>query len=300
MKIPPPARSVTVTQTLYRPEDDTAARASATTAATPWTMPPLLRASAALHVGAAVAFAARPDLWPAWLGLLAADHALLTFAGLWPRCDWLGPNLTRLPAAAVARGEVALTIDDGPDPEVTPQVLDLLDAAGAKATFFCIAERARAHPELLREMLRRGHSVQNHSRHHRHTFSLLGPEGFRDEISQAQAIFTALTGQTPAFFRAPAGLRNPFLEPVLHRLGLRLASWTRRAYDTREGDPARVLATLTAGLAAGDILLLHDANAARGADGRPVILAVLPELLAAFDRAGLRAVTLPEAMKEGA
>ena len=303
MKIPPPARSVTVTQTLYRPEDDTAARASATTAATvvpaatPWTMPPLLRASAALHVGAAVAFAARPDLWPAWLGLLAADHALLTFAGLWPRCDWLGPNLTRLPAAAVARGEVALTIDDGPDPEVTPQVLDLLDAAGAKATFFCIAERARAHPELLREMLRRGHSVQNHSRHHRHTFSLLGPEGFRDEISQAQAIFTALTGQTPAFFRAPAGLRNPFLEPVLHRLGLRLASWTRRAYDTREGDPARVLATLTAGLAAGDILLLHDGHAARTTDGQPVILAMLPRLLATLNERQLKPVTLDAALK---
>ena len=94
--------------------------------------------------------------------------------------------------------------------------------------------------------------------------------------------------------RRPA-LRNPFLGPVLHRLGLSLVSWTRRGFDTREGDPAAVLARLARGLAAGDILLLHDGNAARTADGGPVLLDVLPPLLAR-DRAadGLRAVTLPE------
>jgi peptidoglycan/xylan/chitin deacetylase (PgdA/CDA1 family) len=282
-----------VTQTLFRSES-----APTPAAQPPWKMPPLLRISAAVHVGAAVALAAAPALWPWWLAALALNHGVLTLAGLWPRSTWLGPNLTRLPAAAVARREVALTIDDGPDPVITPRVLDLLDAAGARATFFCIAERAREHPALLREILRRGHSVQNHSRHHRHTFSLLGPDGFHREISAAQSIFTALTGRTPTFFRAPAGLRNPFLAPVLHRLGLTLASWTRRGYDTRETDPAKVLARLTAGLAAGDILLLHDANAARAADGRPVILVVLPALLEAFRRAGLNAVTLPAALRE--
>lgn len=87
---------------------------------------------------------------------------------------------------------------------------------------------------------------------------------------------------------------------MLHRHGLRLASWTRRGYDTREGDPARVLARLTDGLAAGDILLLHDAHAARTTDGRPVILAVLPALLDACRRAGLTPVTLPAALREAA
>lgn len=290
---------MTVTQTLSRSES--AAATPATPAApTPWKMPPLLRVTAAVHVGAAVGLAAAPGAWPWWLGALALNHAVLTLAGLWPRSTVLGPNLTRLPAAAVVRREVALTIDDGPDPDVTPAVLDLLDAAGARATFFCIAERAREHPALLREILRRGHSVQNHSRHHRHTFSLLGPDGFEREIRAAQGIFTALTGRTPTFFRAPAGLRNPFLDPVLHRHGLRLASWTRRGYDTREGDPARVLARLTDGLTAGDILLLHDAHAARTADGRPVILAVLPALLDACRQAGLTPVTLPAALREAA
>jgi peptidoglycan/xylan/chitin deacetylase (PgdA/CDA1 family) len=101
----------------------------------------------------------------------------------------------------------------------------------------------------------------------------------------------------PTFFRAPAGLRNPFLAPVLHREGLTLASWTRRGFDTRERDAARVLQRLTRGLAAGDILLLHDGNAARDAQGRPVILDVLPALLAALRRERLVAVTLPQSVQ---
>jgi peptidoglycan/xylan/chitin deacetylase (PgdA/CDA1 family) len=264
---------------------------------TPWPLPPLLRLSAVVHLGAVVALLVAPAHWLWVLAVLALNHACLTAAGLWPRCSALGTNMLCLPAAAVARREVALTIDDGPDPAVTPAVLDQLDAAGARATFFCIADRARAHPELLREIVRRGHSVQNHTERHRHDFSLLGPRGFAREIAAAQATFLAVAGLRPTLFRAPAGLRNPFLAPVLHREGLTLTSWTRRAYDTRESDPARVLARLTRGLAAGDILLLHDGNAARGADGRPVILAVLPALLDAFRQADLCPVTVPEALR---
>nr|WP_284617497.1 polysaccharide deacetylase family protein [Rubrivivax pictus] len=233
--------------------------------------------------------------WPWAVGALVANHAVLTAAGLWPRSSLLGPNITRLPAASAARGEVALTIDDGPDPEVTPQVLDLLDRFGARASFFVIGERAAQHPALVAQMLARGHSVQNHSQRHRHHFSLLGPAGFRRELEAAQAQLQALTDERPRFFRAPAGLRNPFLQPVLQRLGLRLTSWTRRGFDTRETDAQRVLARLVDGLAAGDILLLHDGHAARGASGTPVVLEVLPALLERLRAAGLKPVTLPAA-----
>ena len=120
------------------------------------------------------------------------------------------------------------------------------------------------------------------------------------EVAAAQATLGELAGRRPRFFRAPAGLRNPFLDPVLAALDLRLAAWTRRAYDTRNGNPAQVLARLAGSgrnaLAAGDILLLHDGNAARGPDGRPVILAVLPALLARIHAAGLQPVTLADAI----
>lgn len=261
----------------------------------PWPWPPLVKASAAVHAGAA-ALALAPGLWPWAAGAVLANQAVLTAAGLWPRSALLGPNITRLPPASAARGEIAITLDDGPDPEVTPAVLDQLEAAGAKATFFCIAARAAAHPALVREIVRRGHSVQNHSHVHRHHFALLGPRGFAAEIGRAQAVLADLTGRMPHCFRAPAGLRNPLLDPVLHRLNLQLVSWTRRGFDTRDPDPARVLQRLTKHLSAGDILLLHDGHARQGASGGPVILEVLPRLLLRLHEHGLSPVSLDSAL----
>jgi peptidoglycan/xylan/chitin deacetylase (PgdA/CDA1 family) len=194
---------------------------------------------------------------------------------------------------------VALTIDDGPDPEVTPAVLDLLSRNRVRATFFCIGERVARHPDLARRIAREGHEIGNHTEHHRYVFSLFGPASIRREITQAQASIQAICQVVPRFFRAPAGLRNPFLQPCLAQLDLQLASWTRRGYDTVNADGERVLQRLTEHLAAGDILLLHDGRAARTADGTPVILAVLPRLLAALARQRLRCVTLSEGMSAG-
>jgi len=242
---------------------------------------------------------ARPSAWPWAVGAILADHAVLTAAGLTPRSALLGPNWTRLPDAAVGRRELAITIDDGPDSRITPRVLDVLDERGAKATFFCIGERVQRHAELAREVVRRGHSVENHSQRHLNHFSLLGPRGLVAEIERAQDTIGITTGQHPLFFRAPAGLRSPFLDPVLSRLGLRLASWTRRGFDTVSARADGVLGKLTRGLGPGDILLLHDGHAARTGNGVPVILEVLPRLLDAVSAAGLTPVTLRAALASG-
>ncbi len=261
-----------------------------------WPWPAALRASVGLHVAAGASAAVVPGALPWALAAVLANHALLTAAGLWPRSAWLGPNVTRLPAAAGASGGLAVTIDDGPDPAVTPQVLDLLAAQGARATFFCIGQRVREHPALARRIVAAGHSMQNHSLHHRHHFSLSGPAALAREIGDAQAVLADVTGVLPHCFRAPAGLRNPLLDPVLHRLGLHLVSWTRRGFDTRQADPGRVAARLLRGLAAGDILLLHDGHARRSASGQPVLLQVLPGLLQRVRQAGLHTVTLNDAL----
>ena len=246
----------------------------------------------ALHAIALLLLAWRPAWWMGLLVLLALDHAVLTLCGMLPRSRWLGPNLTRLPAAAAARGEIAVTIDDGPDPVVTPAVLEILDRYQARATFFCIGTRAQSHAALCREIVQRGHAVENHSQRHRHDFALMGPGGLRRELQQAQDTLASITGRRPEFFRAPAGLRSPLLDPVLQHLGLRLASWTRRGFDTRTSDPEVLLRRLASNLRAGDILLLHDGNAALTAAGEPAILQVLPRLLERAAAAGLRSVTL--------
>jgi peptidoglycan/xylan/chitin deacetylase (PgdA/CDA1 family) len=105
-----------------------------------------------------------------------------------------------------------------------------------------------------------------------------------------------VTGSSPRFFRAPAGLRNPFLEPVLESLQLRLASWTRRGFDTVRGDADMVYQRLANPLRGGDILLLHDGNAALTAAGQPVILSVLPPLLEALRLRGLTPIVLRAAL----
>jgi peptidoglycan/xylan/chitin deacetylase (PgdA/CDA1 family) len=106
-----------------------------------------------------------------------------------------------------------------------------------------------------------------------------------------------VTGSAPQFFRAPAGLRNPFLDPVLVRLKLRLASWTRRGFDTVSADADAVMRRLASPLQAGDILLLHDGHAARTRSGRPVILEVLPRLLETLSARQLKSVTLRSALR---
>lgn len=118
----------------------------------------------------------------------------------------------------------------------------------------------------------------------------------RADIARAQAAISDACGERPRFFRPTAGFRNPFLDPVLDDLGLRLASWTRRSYDTREGRPERVLRRLCRGLSDGDILLMHDGHAARGPDGVPAVLTVVPLLAKRLSQAGLRTVTLREAL----
>lgn len=261
-----------------------------------WRPSRLVAGSIALHAAAIAGAFLGPEAWKWSLGAVAGNHALLTLLGLWPRSTALGPNCTRLPAAAAARGEVALTFDDGPDPRVTPRVLELLDAHGARATFFCIASRAAEHPALVAEIARRGHGIENHSQRHSLRFPALGLAGFRREIAAAQATLGALSGRAPRFFRAPAGLRNPLLDPALHDLGLRLVSWTRRGFDTRDGDAALVARRLLDGLAPGDILLLHDGRCARTPQGAPVVLEVLPRVLEAIAARGLRPVTLAQAL----
>jgi peptidoglycan/xylan/chitin deacetylase (PgdA/CDA1 family) len=213
-----------------------------------------------------------------------------------PRCKMISTNLIRLPKTAVDRGEIALTFDDGPDAEVTPQVLDQLDLHGAKASFFCIGEKAAARPDLVAEIIRRGHSVENHSYNHRNLFAFSSSRNLKIEvIATQQVIRSADAGGSPMFFRAPFGFRSPLLGGVLRQTRLQHVAWTRRGYDAVCRNPDAVFRRLAHKLSAGDILLLHDGGSARTRKGQPVVLEVLPRLLEQCASHGLRSVSLPMA-----
>jgi peptidoglycan/xylan/chitin deacetylase (PgdA/CDA1 family) len=260
----------------------------------PW-RPPLASAAAlSLHAAAPPLLLVAPGEWPLALSAVAGAHAVLGVAGLIPNSQLVGPTIGHLPGRPP--GLVSLSFDDGPDPDITPAVLDVLERHHARASFFMIGARAAAHPELVREVVRRGHDVENHTMLHRYRFALLGAAGQRRELEQAQDVLARLAGRAPRLARTPVGIRSPLTDFVLHQLGLRHASWTRRGLDTARADANAVLRRLSRGLRAGDILLLHDGNGARDGSGRPIVLDVLGRLLPTLARLGLRSVPVAQAL----
>jgi len=250
--------------------------------------------TAAFHVGALIALLAWPQSWPSILAAIFLNHVVLGLIGLWPKSRLLGANMLRLPDAAANRNEISLTFDDGPDPDVTPKVLDILDRHHAKASFFVIGDKAAIYPGLIREIVKRGHSIENHSQQHSSFFGFFAWTALRKDIRATQEIIAGITGKPPEFFRSPMGIRNPLLDPMIAQFGLRYITWTRRGFDTVAGDSAVVLARLVRNLSAGDILLLHDRRTrAAGA----IVLEVLPALLDRIAAAGLKPVSLPMAMQ---
>ena len=262
--------------------------------ARPWRPSTAVQLTILIHLAALIALLFRPAWWPWVVAVLVANHLALGLIGMWPRSNLLGENMIRLPDAAARRGEIAVTFDDGPHPEVTPMVLDILDRYGVKASFFCVGEKAAAHPDIVREIVRRGHAIENHSMRHSGFFGFYGPVALRRDIGAAQSVLGGIAGRPPRFFRAPMGIRNPMLDPVVTRMGLHYISWTRRGFDTVARDPGVVLKRLLDGLAGGDILLLHDR---RSMHGNPIVLTVLPALLEKLSATGLKPVSLTMAMR---
>lgn len=228
--------------------------------------------------------------WWALAGIFAV-HMLTLWATLWPRCRWWGPQLLEMDTA---EKEVWLTIDDGPDPEDTPVLLDALDAHGAKATFFLIGEKAARWPELAREIARRGHMVGNHTMTHpQYAFWRLGPRALARELDLASSTLRDILGEEPALFRAPAGMRNFFLHPLLRARGLPLIGWSARGLDGHDTDRERILRRVLRGVRPGAILLLHEGK--RDAAGRPLAQDCVPRLLEELRARGYRSRALPAA-----
>lgn len=230
------------------------------------------------------------------LTLTATFHLTLLYGTLRPNNHLFGPVVTRLPGAD--HGEIWLTIDDGPDPQDTPILLDLLDAAGAKATFFVRGDRIRAHPDLAREILRRGHGLGNHTETHpQASFWRLGPWRLAREIGSCQEAVSTATGSALRFFRAPVGMVNPFVHPAAGTHRLTVVGWTARGFDgVKNADPAQIVRLILRDLRSGGIVLLHEGR--RNAAGEAVNVRALELLLPAIRRRGWRAVIPVQAHQE--
>ena len=193
--------------------------------------------------------------WQAGLPAMLLSHAPFLWGTLVPDSALFSPVLARLPTREPV---VWLTIDDGPSDD-TLEILELLDAAGAKATFFVVGERAAARPHLVREIVERGHDIGNHSATHPQAwFWALSPRRMREEIGRTQHLVEGITGTRPRWFRAVVGMANPFVAAALRDHALARVAWSARGYDALEPDPARALARIEGQLRPGAIVLLHE------------------------------------------
>jgi peptidoglycan/xylan/chitin deacetylase (PgdA/CDA1 family) len=197
---------------------------------------------------------------------------------------------------AIVRGPrgsrgVVLTFDDGPDPTWTPRVLATLAEHEATATFFVIARKAEAHPELVKAILDAGHAVGLHSYAHDRMLSLRGERRVRDDLQRGIAVLEGITGARPTLFRPPIGHTNPIIARVADALDLTVVGWTVSGHDgIASANVDHVVTRVRRDLRDGVIVALHDAP--EHGDREPAAVKALPAILDAVAAENLDVVPL--------
>lgn len=231
--------------------------------------------------------AAPPSIWAA-LVFLAGYVGLICLGVLVLSLRMFVDAVVRGPRDA--RG-VALTFDDGPDPESTPSVLHLLERHDLKATFFLIGKKAERHPDLVRDIRDRGHTIGLHSYDHSRAFSLMPAARVRRDLERGLNVLEAITGQRPILFRPPIGHTNPIVRRVVDELDLVVVGWSVSGRDGLRGaTPNAVAHRVARGLRDGAIVLLHDA--AERSSHKPASIDALPKIIEAAESQQLEFVPL--------
>lgn len=164
--------------------------------------------------------------------------------------------------AKTIRRVVALTFDDGPHPDRTPRVLDILKKHGAQATFFVVGKNAEAHPEIIRRIVAEGHLIGNHTYSHSNRFPWMAESVMKEEIHWCDVVLEKITGRRPTLFRPPFGVSNPSLAKALRRDFRTIVGWDIRSLDTIERwSRERVFERVRRRLRPGSVVLLHDDRA---------------------------------------
>lgn len=188
--------------------------------------------------------------------------------------------------------QMALTFDDGPDPDRTPTMLKFLKENSIKGAFFIIGEKAKAHPELVKQIVDEGHTVANHTFSHPLTWGFMNQAGLEHQIDQTRDIIQKITGKEPLFFRPPFGVVNPTVVKVIEKLRLHLIGWDIRS---RDGGPIKsdaIYKFVKPRIGKGSIALFHDTNTETPA--------ALERILADCKQQGVEIVSLEDLIEKPA
>ncbi|MBZ5660396.1 MAG: polysaccharide deacetylase family protein [Acidobacteriia bacterium] len=225
----------------------------------------------------------------------AAAAGIAAWGAVAPSSELYGPTVRH----TISPKKIALTFDDGPNPAVTPQLLDLLDRYSARATFFLIGKFVRECPGLVREMSARGHLLGNHTETHANLF-LQSRVGIRSELERCQAAIAAATGGPPRWMRPPYGYRSPLLGGEARRAGIAgVVMWSKICWDWKPQPPQRLIERLASVARAdrphGDIVVLHDGDHRALGGDRQHVVAALEHWLPRWRDAGNEFVTIESA-----
>lgn len=194
-----------------------------------------------------------------WIPLLVGLAAVLGFGYYASFFIDSGVYLRARCRAADDGRTIALTFDDGPDERNTPLVLDALAGAGVQATFFLIGERAEAHPELVRRIVREGHRIGNHTFTHSDRFPFRSRRAVRTELEETRRTLEQITGLRTRLFRPPFGVTNPRIAAAVRDGGYDTIGWSIRPFDTRTHvSRDKILRRILDRLRPGAVILLHD------------------------------------------
>jgi peptidoglycan/xylan/chitin deacetylase (PgdA/CDA1 family) len=223
--------------------------------------------------------------------------ALLGAAGyqsMAPTGQWYGHTFVGLPRGSK---DIALTYDDGPNDPHTLRLLEVLAKHGAMATFFLIGQFVEQRPDIVREMVKAGHSIGNHTFTHPNLIFA----GLRETRSQLERCTKAIEDAaelTPVLFRPPFGGRRPGTLQLARSMGLKPIMWNITGYDWNAPPAERIVARVSGKMRGGDIVLLHDgSHLAMGGDRAQTVIAT-DRLLARWKGEGYEFVTIPKMMRE--
>ncbi len=172
--------------------------------------------------------------------------------------------------------KIALTFDDGPHPKKTPQILDILDDFGVRATFFIIGKNAENYPAVLKETAARGHEIANHTYSHR-ALSSLSRDAVREEIGRTDKIIADITGKAPRLFRPPMGAYSPAIVAAAREFGKTTVIWTVDTRDWAGETKSNIIKNIKANIRGGSIILFHDFTTGTANTGE-ALLEIIPYL----------------------
>ncbi|MCX7551456.1 polysaccharide deacetylase family protein [Xanthomarina sp. F2636L] len=184
----------------------------------------------------------------------------------------------------ISENQVAITFDDGPNPEFTPRVLELLKSYQAKATFFCIGLNTENYPKLINNIINEGHTIGNHTYSHHNMFGFFSTQQVIDELKQTNDLVLEKTGLKLKLYRPAFGVTNPRIKKALEITKLQAIGWNKRSLDTTSLNKEHVLKRASKNLKKGDVILLHDSSEKS--------LWVLEQLLLILQKKDLQAVTI--------